>query len=137
MTQVILVLIGGFIGFLSAVGKDFLLERSKNKLKQKEFKRERLEELFILMSKVFLISIKPIQYREIDNENSVAKIAMIVRFYFLHLHEDFKIFFKSLEALQMGLIVNENQENLPMLMEAFSKEYSIFIDKISEESKKY
>lgn len=34
-----MLLLGGIIGFLSAIGKDLLLERSKNKKKEIELKK--------------------------------------------------------------------------------------------------
>jgi len=44
------ILVGGAVGFLVSVGKDWLLEDKKQKEKNKQLKRERLEELHILIS---------------------------------------------------------------------------------------
>ena len=55
---------GGLIGFLSAVGKDFLTEHNRNKIKIKDFKRQKLEEIFILMDKVTQETIKPLKYKK-------------------------------------------------------------------------
>jgi hypothetical protein len=54
-----LLLVGGLIGFLSAIGKDYLLEQKKQLAKEKTFKRQKLEEVFVLMSNFFKSSLVP------------------------------------------------------------------------------
>jgi len=129
--------IGGLIGFLSAIGKDFLLEKSKNKIKTKEFKREKLEEIFILMDRVFQESLKPLK-----NKNSLdgvgAKLGMTVRFYFSNLTPDYQIFLKvyqetTLKTITLDDTVTLTQEEIT----TFYTAYSLFINKIVIESKKY
>ena len=56
-------LAGGIIGFISAIGKDLILEKNKNKTKVKDFKRQKLEEIFILMDRVRQEIIKPLKYK--------------------------------------------------------------------------
>jgi len=49
LTKLSFILIGGIIGFLSAIFKDYLLENKKEKIRQTILKKERLEELYILL----------------------------------------------------------------------------------------
>ena len=46
------ILIGGAIGFMSAIAKDFLLENKKSKEKKLQFKKEKLEEIFLLIGRI-------------------------------------------------------------------------------------
>ena len=47
--KIILLIVGAIIGFLVSLAKDWLIESKKQKEKEKQFKREKLEELFILL----------------------------------------------------------------------------------------
>jgi hypothetical protein len=126
-------IIGGIIGFLSAVGKDFLLEKSKNKLKEKEFKRTKLEEVFVLTKSFFEDSIKPIGYR---NNADHSKLPMIIRFYFNNLNLEFGLFLETYQKLQLSHF-DKDKKDLDANTEKFGNQYKLFMDKIVEESKKY
>jgi len=126
-------IIGGLIGFLSAVGKDFLLEKSKNKIKEKEFKRTKLEEVFVLTKSFFEDSIKPIEYRK---NNDHSKLPMIIRFYFDNLMPDYNLFQNAYIKLQESHVDHEKKD-LRKNTEEFGNQYKLFIDKVVEESKKY
>ena len=129
--------IGGLIGFLSAIGKDFLLESSKNKNKIKEFKKEKLEEIFILMDKVFQESLLPLKYKgSLDGVG--AKLGMTIRFYFPNLTQDYQKFVKVYanvmeKTMQLDDKINLSEEDRSI----FYKAHKLFIDKIVLESKKY
>jgi len=120
---------GGLIGFLSAVGKDFILEKTKNKTKQKDFKRQKLEEIFILMDKVSQETIKPLKYKN-SLDGVGAKLGMIIRFYFPELKNDYYKFLKVFQKLSQKTITTEE-------IETYFKAHQVFINKIVEESKKY
>ncbi len=90
--------IGGLIGFLSAIGKDFILENTKNKVKIKSFKREKLVEVFILMDKVTQETIKPLKYKN-SLDGVGAKLGMIIRFYFPELNEDYNKFLQIFQKI--------------------------------------
>lgn len=126
-------IIGGIIGFLSAVGKDFLLEKSKNKLKEKEFKRTKLEEVFVLTKSFFEEAIKPIEYRK---NNDHSKLPMIIRFYFNNLMSDYYLFQNAYVKLQESHF-DQEKNDLRKNTEEFGNQYKLFIDKVVEESKKY
>ncbi len=129
--------IGGLIGFLSAVGKDFLLEKSKNKLKTKEFKRQKLEEIFILMDKVSQETVKPLKYKgSLDGVGS--KLGMIIRFYFPELNDEYHKFLQIFQKISQKTITMD--ENLTLTSEEISEYYQahrLFINKVVIESKKY
>ncbi|PHO11140.1 hypothetical protein CPG37_01465 [Malaciobacter canalis] len=129
--------IGGLIGFLSAIGKDFLLEQSKNKIKTKDFKREKLEEIFILMDKVSQESLKPLKYKG-SLDGIGAKLGMTIRFYFPDLNKDYQDFLKVFQEVTQKTITLDDKINLTEEdIKMFYTAYGLFIDKIVLESKKY
>ena len=125
--------IGGLIGFLSAIGKDFLLEQSKIK----DFKRQKLEEIFILMDKVFQESLMPLKYKgSLDGVG--AKLGMTIRFYFPDLNKDYQDFLKIFQEITRKTITLDDKINLSDEdIKIFYTAYKLFIDKIVLESKKY
>lgn len=129
--------LGGLIGFLSAIGKDLLLEKSKNIIKTKDFKRQKLEEIFILMDKVSQETIKPLKYKgSLDGVG--AKLGMIVRFYFPELNTDYKQFLQVFQSTSQKTMTYD--ENISLSQEeilAYYEAHRIFIDKVVKESKKY
>lgn len=136
MDKIQLLFIGAVIGFLFSVLKDYFLENNKKKTKQKEFKREKLEEVFLLMNKIQNETLKPLQTKKSINEES-AKLAMIIRFYFPDLKEDFNTFLITFSETSMKTIeVKEINHNEQYIIK-FLYEYSEFLKKIVLESKKY
>jgi hypothetical protein len=129
--------LGGLIGFLSAIGKDFILEKSKNIIKTKDFKRQKLEEIFILMDKVSQETIKPLKYKgSLDGVG--AKLGMIIRFYFPELNADYKQFLQVFQSTSQKTISFD--DNISLSQEeifAYYEAHRIFIDKVVKESKKY
>lgn len=129
--------IGGLIGFLSAVGKDLLLEKSKHRLRTKEFKRQKLEEIFILMDKVSQETIKPLKYKGLL-DGVGAKLGMIIRFYFPELNDEYNKFLQIFQKISQKTMVLD--ENITLSTEEISEYYhahSMFINKVVIESKKY
>ena len=130
-------LIGGLVGFLSAIGKDFLLENSKNKLKTKDFKRQKLEEIFILMDKVSQETVKPLRYKgSLDGVG--AKIGMLVQFYFSHLNGDYNKYIQVFQETSLRTFELGERESLST--EELTKYYGahkLFINAVVAESKKY
>ena len=129
--------IGGLIGFLSAIGKDYLLEKTKNEIKIKDFKRQKLEEVFILMDKVSQETIKPLKYKN-SLDGVGAKLGMTIRFYFPELKTDYHQFLEIFQSTsQKTMTFDENVHLSKEEMMAFYEAHSIFIDKVVVESKKY
>ena len=129
--------LGGLIGFLSAIGKDFILESTKNKVKIKNFKREKLEEIFILMDKVTQETIKPLKYKN-SLDGVGAKLGMIIRFYFPELNEDYNKFLQIFQKVSQKTITLD--ENVTLSTDEITNYYEahrVFINKVVEESKKY
>ena len=129
-------LIGGLIGFLSAIGKDFLLENSRNKIKTKDFKRQTLEEVFILMDKVSQESLKPLKYKG-SLDGIGAKLGMTIRFYFPDLNKDYQDFLKVYQDITQKTITLDDNNLSDVDITIFYTAYGLFIDKIVLESKKY
>ena len=50
ITKLLFALIGGVIGFVASILRDYLVENKKEKIRQEILKKERLEELYILLS---------------------------------------------------------------------------------------
>jgi hypothetical protein len=128
---------GGLLGFLSAVGKDFILEKSKNKLRTKDFKRQKLEEIFILINIVSQETGKPLKYQgSLDGVG--AKIGMLVRFYFPHLNNDYNEFIKVFKQTSLRTLeLNEGEPLSTDVMANYYKAHKLFINKVVTESKKY
>ncbi len=130
-------LIGGLIGFLSAIGKDFFLEHNKNKIKIKDFKRQKLEEIFILMDKVTQETIKPLKYKN-SLDGAGAKLGMIIRFYFPELNEDYNKFLQIFQKVsQKTMTLDENVTLSTNEITSYYEAHRVFINKVVEESKKY
>ena len=129
--------IGGLIGFLSAIGKDFILENTKNKVKIKNFKREKLEEIFILMDKVTQETIKPLKYKN-SLDGVGAKLGMIIRFYFPELNEDYNKFLQIFQKVsQKTMTLDKNVTLSTDEITSYYEAHRVFINKVVEESKKY
>ena len=133
----LILLLGGGIGFLSAIGKDFILEGTKNKNKAKDFKRQRLEDIFILMDKVSQETIKPLKYKN-SLDGVGAKLGMIIRFYFPQLNEDYNKYLQIFQKVsQKTMTLDENSTLSTEEITKFYEAHRLFINKIVEESKKY
>ena len=61
--KLVLLLVCSVIGSIASILKDYFVEKTKKKYKDIDFKREKIEELFILASRIFNESIKPIALR--------------------------------------------------------------------------
>ena len=134
MEKIMLVIIGGIIGFFASIAKDYLIESKKEKDKIKSLKREKLEETFILVSDFYSNSLKSLESKE--NTES-AKIGMIIRFYFKDLLEGYQLFLeKSKVIIEKTTIPNSENLTQEELIEHY-KEYIKFLNEIEKESKKY
>ncbi len=134
MEKIMLVIIGGIIGFFASIAKDYLIENKKEKDKIKSLKREKLEETFILVSDFYSNSLKSLESKE--NTES-AKIGMIIRFYFKDLLDGYQLFLeKSKVIIEKTTIPNSESLTQEELIE-HNKEYIKFLNEIEKESKKY
>lgn len=133
MEKIMLVIIGGIIGFFASIAKDYLIENKKEKDKIKSLKREKLEETFILVSDFYSNSLKSLESKE--NTES-AKIGMIIRFYFKDLLDGYQLFLeKSKVIIEKTTIPNSESLTQEELIE-HNKEYIKFLNEIEKESKK-
>jgi hypothetical protein len=133
--EISILIVGGMIGFLSAVGKDFLLERNKSKAKNKEFKRQKLEEVFILMDQVSQEAIKPLMLKN-STGDSGARIGMIIRFYFPSLTDDYNKFIQVFQSI-IPKTLSDNTKLTAEEMETYYEAHQVFQSRVVEESKKY
>jgi hypothetical protein len=56
MEKLVLLLVGGVIGFIASIAKDYFVEKTKKKIKENELKRNKLEELYMEVVKWFSFS---------------------------------------------------------------------------------
>jgi len=124
VAQITLILIGGLIGFLSSIAKDYFIENKKRDDKYILFKREKLEEIFIMLNELNKNALKPIEAKVSLNGLEV-KIPMILRFYFPRLFKEYQNY---LGAYQNINIANDNK--------IYKKAYQVFLDKLVSESHK-
>lgn len=133
--EIATLIVGGLIGFLSAVGKDFLLEKNKSKAKNKEFKRQKLEEVFILMDQVSQEAIKPLMLKN-STSDSGARIGMIIRFYFPSLNDDYNKFIQIFQSI-IPKTLSDNTKLTVEEIKTYYEAHRIFQARVVEESKKY
>ncbi len=134
LENIFILVVGAVIGFLTSVAKDLIIANKKDKEKKKQFKREKLEELFVILDKFNDSVMKPInQFSSLEEK---AKLGMIIRFYFSdELQDSYKTLLSaSTEVLKVKL---ENNNHLDMYYQRFMPEYQKLLSKITEESKKY
>ena len=124
VAQITLILIGGLIGFLSSIAKDYFIENKKRDDKYILFKREKLEEIFIMLNELNKNALKPIEAKVSLNGLEV-KIPMVLRFYFPRLFKEYQNY---LGAYQNINIANDNK--------IYKKAYQVFLDKLVSESHK-
>ncbi|MDD2640731.1 MAG: hypothetical protein PHS65_07035 [Arcobacteraceae bacterium] len=134
MESFISLVAGGIIGFLASIAKEYVIENKKEKIRIKNFKREKLEEIFILIGDVYSNCLKPLEKK--TNING-QQIGVIIRFYFNSLLKDYQTFLKkSMIVMEKTTIPNSERLSQEELQE-FYKEYMNILNKIENESKKY
>lgn len=136
--EVLTLIVGGAIGFISAIGKDWLIENKKQKIKKQEFQREKLEEIFILMDVTFRSTLVPIE-ASTSNYNG-AKLSMLIRFYFPNLQEEYKKYLDLFQKINLIKVENFMQKTNKKvdneLVKKFSSQYQSFLSCLVDESKK-
>jgi len=50
MEKYLLLILGAIIGFIASIAKDYFVEKTKKKFKENELKREKAEELYLLLT---------------------------------------------------------------------------------------
>lgn len=129
-----MLVVGAIIGFLASIIKDWIMENRKDEEKKKQFQREKLEEMFILLDKFNDGVMQPISQFTPFVEK--AKLGMIIRFYSSDkIQKSYKIL---LEASSEVLKAKRSGANyFDCYFEKFMPEYMTLLSKIVEESKKY
>ena len=130
--KIILLIVGAFIGFVLSVAKDFLMENKKQKEKHKQLKREKLEEIFVLVDKLNQNAIKSLEY--IENIET-ARLSLLIRFYFPQFNDNYKKFAE--EYIKIGQLKLEQKEYLPEYVNKLSVSTQKLLNLMVEESKKY
>ena len=138
MEKIILVILGGFIGFIASIAKDYFVEKTKRKYKEIELKREKAEELYILLEKwansffnrsnyLTLVMKNNISYNEyldyiVENSNKVdyIRIEMLLKIYFKKMLP-LKIYFKKMLP-SFELIIKQRDE-INDIIDLHKKEY--------------
>ena len=137
MEKYLLLILGAFIGFIASIAKDYFVEKTKKKYKDIDFKREKLEELFILASMIFNESIKPIELRnKIEDKDAGAKAGLISRFYFPLIHKNYQEYLNAYTIINQKTMNDYNSVSIDELSD-FTKEYQKFLNILELESKKY
>ena len=87
--KLIYVVVGAIIGFALSLAKDWLMESKKQKEKEKQFKREKLERAFMILEDFNnkVISTDAISLRE--GEYNSNELNMIIRFYFNNIYKEY------------------------------------------------
>jgi hypothetical protein len=137
MEKYLLLILGAIIGFIASIAKDYFVEKTKKKYKDIDFKREKLEELFILASRIFNESIKPIELRnKIEDKDAGAKVGLIIRFYFPSIHKNYQEYLNAYIIINQKTMSDYKSVSIDELSN-FTKEYQKFLNILELESKKY
>ena len=129
--KIILLVVGAIIGFIASIIKDILLENKKKKIKDKELRRDRLEELFKLfaeLSEDILMS-----STEFTKKHESIRIAILIRFYFPEFEPECE------KILTYYVEINKLKSEKKEFIDAhtkYSESLKILYNLIVEESKK-
>ncbi|MFW3344723.1 hypothetical protein ACN9K5_00770 [Aliarcobacter butzleri] len=117
MEKYLLLILGAVIGFITAILKDILVERTKKKNKYIELKREKAEEVYILLEKwansffnrsnyLTLVMKKNISYNEyldyiVENPTKVDFICieMLLKIYFKDMLPSYELILKQRDEI--------------------------------------
>lgn len=115
--KLVLLLVGGIIGFIASIAKDYFVEKTKRKYKEIELKREKAEELYILLEKwansffnrssyLTLVMKKNISYNEyldyiVENPSKVdfIRIEMLLKIYFKNMLPSYELILKQRDEI--------------------------------------
>ena len=112
-------LAGGVIGLVVAIVKDYFGDKRKEKEKEKQFKMEKLEKAFMLLtdldtkvndSKDRLLS---------EGEYNSFELTMIIRFYFSNIHDEYMEYLKY--SMVHSLQVKKHQITQDKMKEYYEK----------------
>lgn len=137
MEKYLLLILGAIIGFIASIAKDYFVEKTKKKYKDIDFKREKLEELFILISRTYIESINPLELRnKIEDKDAGAKAGLISRFYFPSIYKNYQEYINAYIIINQKTMNDYKSVSIDELSN-FRKEYQKFLNILELESKKY
>jgi len=137
MEKYLLLILGAVIGFIASIAKDYFVEKTKKKYKDIDFKREKLEELFILISRTYIESINPLELRsKIEDKDAGAKAGLISRFYFPSIFKNYQEYINACLVINQKTMNDYKSVSIDELTN-FTKEYQKFLNILELESKKY
>lgn len=142
-------IIGGIIGFGSAVGVNFINNTLTIKKEKKNFYRLKIEEVFLLLNKIdanlFHNSLQ--LYSISDNSKSfnlvsdeMNSLSMLINFYFPHIETEYSKYMEICNDENIRIFNNLNKSDSKHngeFNEKYFIEYSNFKNKVIQESKKY
>lgn len=123
---------GAIIGFLVSIAKDYISENRKIKVKDKEFKRNKIEETFILLEKTYENTFH-FQDNTYNLEVDINKLRMLTAFYFPDLSDAYQKFY----TVYYSFVLKNNSTQKNFQARDLEFEFLVFRNKIIEESKKY
>jgi hypothetical protein len=89
MEKFILLIIDGIIGFFAPIAKDYFLEKTKRKNNELEIKIEKIEELFLIVSRTQENVFNQLVLQSINTSDG-AKAGMLVRYYFPNIFSEYQ-----------------------------------------------
>ncbi len=123
---------GGVIGLVVALAKDWFLENKKQKEKEKQFKREKLEKAFMILNdyqnKITSLELVGLS----DGKYDSLELTMIIKFYFPNLEIFFGEYVVMTTEFSLKLKLDRETEGI----EKIYKKYGEMCKLLVEESKK-
>jgi hypothetical protein len=131
--KLIYVVVGAIIGFTLSLAKDWLMESKKQKEKEKQFKREKLERAFMILEDFNnkVTSIEPISLRE--GEYNSNELNMIIRFYFDDIYKEYSTYLNIAILCLNNVKIKKLGDNE---LQNYYKEYKKIVTLLVNENKK-
>jgi len=133
LEKLIYITVGAIIGFALSLAKDWLMESKKQKEKEKQFKREKLERAFMILEDFNnkVTSIEPISLRE--GEYNSNELNMIIRFYFDDIYKEYSTYLSIAILCLNNVKIRKLGDNE---LQNYYKEYKKIVTLLVDESKK-
>jgi len=130
--KLIYVVVGAILGFSLSLAKDWFMESKKQKEKEKQFKREKLEKAFMLLTDFDL------KIRNLDDilftegKYNSFELNMIIRFYFENIGVEYSKYLNIAMKYKDDVKNGNKSENK---LQDYNNEYKIMVNLLVKESK--
>ena len=123
---------GGIIGLAVAIAKDYFGDKRKEKEKEKQFRREKLEKAFMILNDYQNKIISPELISLNEGEYNSLELIMIIKFYFPNLEVFFDEYILMASEFSLKLKLDKESDGIKNVYKKYGEMCKLLI----EESKK-